>query len=40
MITTFFGNKDFPIEWEEGQRELFWVYDDLHIPNPVSPDVR
>ena len=37
MITTFFGNKDFPIEWEEGQRELFWVYDDLHIPNPVSP---
>ena len=37
MIATFFGDKDFPIEWDEGQKELFWVYDDLHIPNPVSP---
>ena len=37
MKVTFFGDKDFPIEWEEGQKELFWVYDDLHIPNPISP---
>jgi pyruvate,water dikinase len=37
MKATFFGDKDFPIEWEEGQKELFWVYDDLHIPNPISP---
>ena len=37
MIATFFGDKEFPIEWDEGQKELFWVYDDLHIPNPVSP---
>jgi phosphohistidine swiveling domain-containing protein len=37
MTATFFGDKDFPIEWEEGQKELFWVYDDLHIPNPISP---
>lgn len=34
---TFFGDDDFPIEWEEGQKELFWVHDDLHIPNPISP---
>ncbi len=37
MGATFFGDEEFPIEWEEGQRELFWVHDDLHIPNPVSP---
>jgi phosphohistidine swiveling domain-containing protein len=37
MQATFFGDEDFPIEWEEGQKELFWVHDDLHIPNPVSP---
>lgn len=37
MTRTFFGDKDFPIEWDSGQRELFWVHDDLHIPNPVSP---
>jgi phosphohistidine swiveling domain-containing protein len=37
MNTTFLGDKEFPIEWEDGQKELFWVHDDLHIPNPVSP---
>ena len=37
MNTTFFGDKEFPIEWEDGQKELFWVHDDLHIPNPISP---
>jgi len=37
MRTSFFGDKDFPIEWEDGQKELFWIHDDLHIPNPVSP---
>lgn len=36
-IATFLGDDEFPIEWEEGQSELFWVHDDLHIPNPVSP---
>ncbi|TNM63172.1 PEP-utilizing protein [Streptomyces sp. NP160] len=34
---TFFGDESFPITWEDGQEELFWVHDDLHIPNPVSP---
>jgi phosphohistidine swiveling domain-containing protein len=37
VLATFFGDEDFPVEWEDGQRELFWVHDDLHIPNPVSP---
>jgi phosphohistidine swiveling domain-containing protein len=36
-IPTFFGNAEFPVAWEDGQQELFWVHDDLHIPNPVSP---
>ncbi len=37
VLATFYGSDEFPIEWEEGQRDLFWVHDDLHIPNPVSP---
>lgn len=37
VIATFYGDDEFPIEWESGQKELFWVHDDLHIPNPISP---
>jgi phosphohistidine swiveling domain-containing protein len=37
VLATFFGDEDFPVEWEAGQQDLFWVHDDLHIPNPVSP---
>jgi phosphohistidine swiveling domain-containing protein len=37
VLGTFFGDDSFPIDWEEGEKELFWIYDDLHIPNPVSP---
>ncbi len=36
-LGTFHGSDAFPIEWQEGEKELFWIYDDLHIPNPVSP---
>ena len=36
-LGTFYGDEEFPIQWEDGERELFWIYDDLHIPNPVSP---
>ncbi len=37
ILGTFYGDVEFPIRWDEGERELFWIYDDLHIPNPVSP---
>ncbi len=36
-VATFFGDEEFPVDWEDGQRDLLWVHDDLHIPNPVSP---
>ena len=37
VLGTFHGSDEFPIEWQEGEQELFWIYDDLHCPNPVSP---
>src|SRR5688500_17099399 len=37
VLGSFYGSEDCPIEWEEGERELLWIYDDLHCPNPVSP---
>ena len=37
VLATFHGDDEFPVQWDEGQKELFWVHDDLHIPNPVSP---
>jgi phosphohistidine swiveling domain-containing protein len=36
-LGSFYGSDDFPISWKEGERELFWIFDDLHVPNPVSP---
>jgi phosphohistidine swiveling domain-containing protein len=37
VLGSFYGSDEFPIEWEEGEKELFWIYDDLHCPNPLSP---
>ena len=31
------SDRAFPIDWREGEQELFWILDDLHCPNPVSP---
>ncbi|HKF84677.1 MAG TPA: PEP-utilizing enzyme [Candidatus Limnocylindrales bacterium] len=37
-LATFFGDDTFPIEWSsETERDLFWVFDDLHCPHPLSP---
>jgi pyruvate,water dikinase len=38
VIKEFLGDDEFPIDWEsEAEKGLFWVYDDLHCPQPLSP---
>ena len=38
VLGQFLGDKDFPVKWEsESEKELFWVYDNLHCPHPLSP---
>lgn len=31
------GTDEFPIEWKDGEQDLFWILDDNHCPNPLSP---
>ncbi len=38
VLGQFLGDDAFPIEWaSESEKLLFWVYDDLHCPKPLSP---
>ncbi len=38
VLGRFLGDDDFPVRWEsEQESDLFWVYDDLHCPHPLSP---
>jgi pyruvate,water dikinase len=38
VLGQFLGDETFPIEWaSETEKLLFWVYDDLHNPKPLSP---
>jgi phosphohistidine swiveling domain-containing protein len=38
ILGQFLGDETFPVSWDSDvEKEFFWVYDDLHIPNPVSP---
>ena len=38
ILGWFLGDEEFPVTWDsEVEKQFFWVYDDLHIPNPVSP---
>jgi phosphohistidine swiveling domain-containing protein len=38
IMDQFLGDDSFPIVWSsDAEKGFFWVYDDLHIPNPVSP---
>jgi phosphohistidine swiveling domain-containing protein len=38
VLAQFLGDETFPIEWKsETEKLLFWVYDDLHCPKPLSP---
>jgi len=38
ILGQFLGDDEFPIEWaSETEKKLFWVFDDLHCPHPLSP---
>ena len=38
ILDQFLGSDGFPIEWRsEREKDLFWVFDDLHCPHPLSP---
>ncbi|GAC1664418.1 MAG: hypothetical protein NVS9B8_04770 [Candidatus Limnocylindrales bacterium] len=38
ILDQFLGDESFPVPWAaDVEKEFFWVYDDLHIPHPVSP---
>ena len=38
VLGQFLGDETFPVTWDsETEKDFFWVYDDLHIPHPVSP---
>jgi pyruvate,water dikinase len=38
ILGQFLGDETFPVTWDsEVEKDFFWVYDDLHIPHPVSP---
>ena len=38
ILKQFLGDESFPIDWaNEGEKSLFWVFDDLHCPQPLSP---
>ena len=38
VLGQFLGDETFPVDWaSETEQRFFWVYDDLHIPHPVSP---
>ena len=38
VLGEFLGDEAFPVEWtSETEKLLFWVYDDLHCPKPLSP---
>lgn len=38
VLARYLGDDRFPVRWDsEQEQNLFWVYDDLHCPHPLSP---
>jgi phosphohistidine swiveling domain-containing protein len=38
ILDQFLGSDDFAIDWTSDlEKRLFWVFDDLHCPHPLSP---
>ncbi len=38
IVGQFLGDASFPVTWDsDAEKDLLWIYDDLHCPHPVSP---
>jgi len=38
VIRTFFGDKNFPVQWDsEEEKKLHYWWDDAHFPHPLTP---
>ena len=37
VLGQFHGDENFAVDWDKGEKDLFWILDDLHCPNPISP---
>ena len=38
VLAAYLGEDEFPVQWDSPEEQgLFWVYDDLHCPHPLSP---
>ena len=38
ILKQFLGDADFPVDWaNDDEKGLFWFFDDLHCPQPISP---
>ncbi|WP_227762105.1 PEP-utilizing enzyme [Zhaonella formicivorans] len=38
VLATYFGDDKVKVDWkDEYEKSLFWFYDDLHCPHPISP---
>lgn len=38
ILATYFGDDEVKVDWKDDyEKSLFWFYDDLHCPNPISP---
>ncbi|MFZ0015476.1 MAG: PEP-utilizing enzyme [Acidimicrobiia bacterium] len=38
ILKQFLGDDDFPVDWaNDAEKGLFWFFDDLHCPQPLSP---
>jgi phosphoenolpyruvate synthase/pyruvate phosphate dikinase len=38
VLATYFGDESIKVDWkDEKEKSLFWFYDDLHCPHPISP---
>ena len=34
VLGQFHGDENFAVDWDKGEKDLFWILDDLHCPKP------